>query len=123
MVLEFFHEMFLKIDFKLDDIFCDSSGLKESWDPGEDQIMKLQSFIVLWPNEVLTFSIATLFSIEMEKLHNMNENSDIDNSTDERTVDFEWAVHNQHNQLHCRFQIIRENVNSKTPYGFQPQLQ
>ena len=35
----------------------------------------------------------------------MNENSDIDNSTDERTVDLEWVIHNQHNQLHCRFQI------------------
>ena len=35
----------------------------------------------------------------------MNENSDIDNSTDERTVDLEWAIRNQHNQLHCRFQI------------------
>ena len=35
----------------------------------------------------------------------MNENSDIDHSTDERTVDFEWAICNQHNQLHCRFQI------------------
>ena len=67
--------------------------------------MELQSPIVLWPNEVLTFSIATLFVIEMEMLLDMNVNSDIDNSTDERTVDFEWAVHNQHNQLHCRFQI------------------
>ena len=27
----------------------------------------------------------------------MNENSDIDNFTDERTVDFEWAIHNKHN--------------------------
>ena len=35
----------------------------------------------------------------------MNENSDIDNSTDERTVDFEWVIHSKHNQLHCRFQI------------------
>ena len=35
----------------------------------------------------------------------MNENSDIDNSTDERTLDFEWAIHNQHSRLHCRFQI------------------
>ena len=35
----------------------------------------------------------------------MNENSDIDNSTDERTVDFELAIHSEHNQLHCRFQI------------------
>ena len=35
----------------------------------------------------------------------MNENSDIDNSTAERTVDFEWAIRNQHNQLNCRFQI------------------
>ena len=35
----------------------------------------------------------------------MNENSDIDNSTDERTVDFEWTIHSKHNQLHCRFQI------------------
>ena len=35
----------------------------------------------------------------------MHENSDIDNSTDERTVNFEWAIHNKHNRLHCRFQI------------------
>ena len=36
----------------------------------------------------------------------MNENSNIDNSTDECTVDFEWDIHSKHNQLHCRFQII-----------------
>ena len=31
------NDEFLKVDFKLDDIiFCDSSELKESWDPGED---------------------------------------------------------------------------------------
>ena len=39
----------------------------------------------------------------------MNENSDIDNSTDKRTVDIEWAIHNQHNQLHYRFQITYNN--------------
>ena len=70
--------------------------------------------IVLWPDEVLTFSIATiLFGIEIEILqiadicteNDMNQNSDIGNSTDERTVDFEWAIYNKHNQLHCRFQI------------------
>ena len=35
---EFFswNDEFLKIHFKLDDIFRDSSELKESWDPGED---------------------------------------------------------------------------------------
>ena len=29
----------------------------------------------------------------------MNENSDIDNPTDERTVDFKWAIHNKHNRI------------------------
>ena len=41
----------------------------------------------------------------------MNENSDIDNSTDERTVEFEWAIHSKHNQLHCRFQITYGTIN------------
>ena len=36
----------------------------------------------------------------------MHENSDIDNSTDENTMDVDWAIHKQHNQLHCLFQIL-----------------
>ena len=49
----------------------------------------------------------------------MNENSDIDNYTDKRTVDFEWAIHSKHNQLHCRFQITYNTLlhGIRNPFG------
>ena len=68
--------------------------------------------IVLWPNEVLTFSIADICTE-----NDMNENSDIDNSTYKRTVDYEWA--SKHNQLHCRFQITYNQLfhGIRNPFG------
>ena len=86
------------------------------------------------PDQILTF-FAALFGIKrsrmliIEMLHmeniyddictenDMNENSDIDISTDENTGDVERAIHNQHNQLHCLFQIIYNQLShfKKTP--------
>ena len=63
MVLEFFHEVmsFLKLISNL--LFCDSRETLEKTMPNHG------APIALWPKEVLTFSIATLFGIEIKMLH------------------------------------------------------
>ena len=108
------------------------------------------SFMVKWSSRLFDHYFIWYWNCNVADIcteNDMNVNSDIANSTDERTVDFEWAIQNQHNQLHCRFQIIyiqlfhrirnpfdcfiwtrslweeqwiREHVNRKT-YGFQLQ--
>ena len=45
----------------------------------------------------------------------MNVNSDIANSTDERTVDFEWAIPNQHNIAASRLHTINFFTGLGTP--------
>ena len=96
-------DAFDKDDFKLDDKFCDASEIRDSW---ENTHM---------PDELLSFYSALfkikrsrMFQIKMldvgESVSNLNrfdgENDDPEQISDE----IDWAIKNQHTQLHCLFQ-------------------
>ena len=95
-------DAFDKVDFKLDDKFCDASEIRDLW---ENTHM---------PDELLTFYSALfkikrsrMFQIKMldvgESVSNLNrfdgENDDAEQISDE----IDWAIKNQHTQLHCLF--------------------
>ena len=49
----------------------------------------------------------------------LNENSDIDNSTDENTVEVELAIHNQHNQCPRLYMYIQANFErDENPFDY-----
>jgi hypothetical protein len=105
-----------KVDFKLNDKFCDGYELKKSWE--QTQI----------PDVLLTF-FAALFGIKKSRMLKieminmmLNNEDDVsmanDDSSDENSEDIEWAILNKHNQLNCLFQIIYYqmfNGSKKTP--------
>lgn len=97
---EILRESLEKVNFNLDDSFCDGNELKDSWEntPIPDQLMTFFSAL---------FGIKRSRLINNEMLNVPNDDHDCDTeSEDQVDADEEWAVKNQHNQLNCLFQII-----------------
>ena len=108
---EFFHKMMssLKLISNLMIYFVIVvSGTPEKTMPNHRTAIVSYSFMTKWSSHLLDRYFIWYWNWNVADIcteNDMNENSDIDNSTDERTVDFKWVIRNQHNQLHCRFQI------------------
>ena len=93
-----------KVDFKLEDTFCDGNELKESWESTQ------------LPEQLLTF-FSSLFGIKRSSMlkceaTNMKSDEEIfeeeedDSSAGESMQDFEQVSCTKQNQLNCLFQII-----------------